>query len=578
MSPRTGNATVELEGRGPLIIRPSDHIATGGEASVFKAQGTSVKIYTDPAKMQRDGMIEKIKLLKALKHKYVMAPEGVVNDTKGNPIGIYMPFAEGEALPRIFTTSYWNREGFEIGDAKTLVDRMRETMRFAHDHRAVMVDPNELNWIASLVKKNEPEPRAIDVDSWAIGRFGPKAIMLSVKDWHTKEFNHLTDWFAWGIVSFQIFTGIHPYRGTLEGYTQKDLEKRMKDNASVFAKGVKLNNAVRDFNSIPTTLLSWYKAVFEKGERSIPPSPFDKGIAAIAPAARVHKTVTTASGSLVFDKLFEKVGDNVIRVWPCGVVLTVSGSLVELKSKREIGRLEVHGEVVKVDGGWLLADSIQGKQTFLFVDERTRQAQTLPMRLNGHELFRYENRLFLVTESELVELLVMNVGKPLLAIGNKTQILQPKATKWFEGVGIQKAFEATFMVTPFGESACTTVRVKELDGETILAAKAGNRFVTVIGLKKSGSYVKHEFTFDKDYRSYSHWEDVVDSAELNAAILPRGVVPMILDDAELTIYVPSNGKIHKVKDRLIEADMVLANWNDTVVYIKDGAIWSVRMK
>jgi hypothetical protein len=33
-----------------------------------------------------------------------------------------------------------------------------------------------------------------------------------------------------------------------------------------------------------------------------------------------------------------------------------------------------------------------------------------------------------------------------------------------------------------------------------------------------------------------------------------------------------------VKDRLIEADMLLARSEDTVVYIKDGALWSLRMK
>lgn len=577
MSPRTGNFTVELEGRGALIIRPSDHIATGGEASVYRAHGTSVKIYTDTEKMRRDGMIDKVKLLKPLRSKFVMAPEGIVFDSNGKPIGLYMPFAEGEALPRIFTSAYWQREGFEIAQANTLVDRMRDTVRFAHDHKAVMVDPNELNWVISLARKKDPEPRAIDVDSWAIGRFGPKAIMLSIKDWHAKGFNDQTDWFAWGIVTFQIFTGIHPYRGTLDGYTQKDLEKRMKDNASVFAKGVRLNNAVRDFSTIPVPLFEWYKATFEKNERTIPPSPFDKGIAAVAPAARIHKTVTTASGALIFDKLFEKVGDAVLRTWPCGVVQTASGTLVEIRTKHVIGKLGSQGEVVKVDGGWLLADP-QSSPAYTFVDERTRQEQALSFSLKGLSLFRYENRLFLVTESELVELKFMGGGNPLVVIGPRTQILQPRATKWFDGIGVQKAFDATFMVLPFGDAACITVRAKELDHETPIIARAGSRFASVITLDKKGTYHKHEFIFDKDYRAYQHWQDVVDSPELNLAILPHGVTAMILDDGELVIFVPSNGKIHKVKDRMIEADMVLTNWEEKVVYVKDGALWSVKMK
>ncbi len=572
-----GTTTVELEGRGPMILRPSDHVATGGEASVYKAHGTSIKIYTDPEKMQRDGMTEKVKLLKPLAHKFVCAPEGVVRDSKGRPIGLYMSFAEGETLPRIFASSYWQREGFDTAHAKKLVERMRDTVVFAHDHKAIMVDPNELNWIVSLSGRDGPEPRAIDVDSWAIGRFGPHAIMQSIRDWHTKEFNVDTDWFAWGIVTFQIFTGIHPYRGTLEGYTQKDLEKRMKDNASVFAKGIRLNNAVRDFSTIPSPLLEWYKSVFQKQTRSKPPSPFDSGIAITTPA-RVHRTHTSASGSLVYDKLFEKVGDKGIRVWPCGVILTAGGSLYDLSTKREIGKISSSGEVVKTPGGWMLAELVLGQHTFTFVDERTLQAHNLQFSLNGLGTFRYENRLFLVTENEIVELKLMNVGRPLLAIGNRTQILQPKATKWFDGVGIQKAFGATFAVLPFGDAACKTVRIKELDGITPISARAGNRYVAVIGLDKAGAYQKFEFTFTADYRSYQEWHDATDSSELNVAILPKGVVAMILNDGEVVIFVPRNGAINKVKDRYIETDMILANWDDTVVYIKDGALWSLRMK
>ena len=38
-----------------------------------------------------------------------------------------------------------------------------------------------------------------------------------------------------------------------------------------------------------------------------------------------------------------------------------------------------------------------------------------------------------------------------------------------------------------------------------------------------------------------------------------------------------SGKVTKIQDRQIGTDMLLANWEDTVVYIQDGAVWSVRM-
>ena len=577
MPPNTGTFKVELEGRGLLTIRPSDHIATGGEASVYRAHSTAVKIYTDPGKMRRDGMTQKVKLLKALSHNYICAPEGVVRDTKGEAIGIYLPFAEGEVMPRIFASAYWAREGFDVSRAKKLVDRMREATRFIHDHKAVMVDSNELNWIAMVNGQNGPEPRAIDVDQYSIGSYGPKAIMMSIKDWHTEGFNELTDWFAWGVVTFQIFTGIHPYRGTLDGYTQRDLEKRMKDNTSVFEKGVRLNTAVRDFNSIPGPLLEWYRAVFEKKNRTVPPSPFDATTKTPAPA-RVHKTVVSGAGALVLDKLFERVNDAVVRVFPCGVVQTITGTLFDLATKREVLKANPHAEVIKVPGGWVIAESMPSAHTFTFVDANTKVAQLIPVSLKALRVTRHENRLFLVTEAELVELKFLQGVRPMLVNGPRTQILLPQSTRWFDGLGIQKVFDSTFLVLPFGNAACITVRAKELDGITPIGAYAGNRFASIVGLDKSGAYQKFEFTFAIDYSSYAAWNDGMDSPELNITILPKGVVAMILEDNELCVYVPSNGAKKKVKDAMIQSGQPLAHWDDTVVMVKDGALWSVKMK
>ncbi len=575
------NATVkvELEGRGPLTLRPSDYKATGGEGSVYQVAGTSIKIYTDPQKMQRDGMVEKVKLLKPLGNSFIMAPQGIVKDTQGRAIGLYMPFAEGEPMPRVFTNAFRARENFGDQQAVQLSARMHDTFKFAHGHKAIMVDPNEMNWIADITAKNGPEPRAIDVDSWAIGRFGASVVMPSIRDVHSRTFTELTDWFSWGVVTFQIFTGIHPYRGMLDGYKPTEMVRRMQDNASVFHKGVGLNLAVRDFNKIPGPLLGWYRATFEKGERAIPPSPLETGATVATPATRVLRVVTTASGGLVFEKVFEKVGDPVVRVYSCGVVLLASGSVVDLATKRQIGTLSSRsGEVVKVRDGWLLADLGQNSPIYTFIDWRTLAKENLPFALRGHRFVRFENRLFLVTDSELVELNVIQAARPILTIGQKTSILSPKATRWFDGVGIQEAMGATFLVLPFGDKSCLTVRVKELDGFRPVVAKAGNRFATVVVLDKTGSYRKFELTFAADYSKYSVWEGGTDNSELNISILPKGVCATVVNDGELIIFVPRNGTVSRISDKAIATDMALSNWDDIVVYTQNGAVWTLKMK
>ena len=573
----TGNRKITLEGHGPLSLSDNDHIATGGEGSVYKKSGYVIKLYTDTQKMKRDGMPEKIKLLSAIKHRFIVAPQGLVlNQVSSDPVGYYMDFASGaEALSRFFTNDFRDRSGFTNDNANTLVKGMRETVICAHQHKAVLVDANELNWMA--VPGKTPEPRVIDVDSWAIGKFPAKVIMPSIRDWHSKQFNELTDWFSWGIVTFQIYSGIHPYKGMLDGYKPIEMERRMKDNASVFSPGVRLNRAVRDFNCIPARLIDWYIATFQQGKREMPPSPFDTGVAVNA-ASHVKRVVVTQTGALVFDKLFYHGADPAVRVFHCGVVLLESGRLIDLETKKAIGKVDsLDCEIVKLEKGWLIGENENGRIAFSCIYAASLQKEVLDFQLMTNRLVGYANRLFAVTDQGLTEVNVTFFGNKAILSAKNTWGVLINSTSWFNGVGIQDAMGAMFLVAPFGDNAVTQTRVKELDGLKAVAAKAGNRFITVIAVDKKGEYQKLEFTFSSDYTSYQVVSTLTDSPELNIAMLPKGVCASIVEDGELVLFVPLNGRSNKVLDAKIDTQMRLYNWGDKVVYIKNG-VWTLSLK
>lgn len=570
------NTQVVLEGKGPLTLRQNDYLATGGEGTVYKVSGMAIKLYTDPDKMVRDGISEKIKKLSAFVHPYISIPQGLVLSAN-KPIGFYMPYAEGEPLSRVFTNDFRTREGFGDRDAIKLVDRMRDVVRFAHDHGAILVDPNEFNWLAYLKGNDKPEPRIIDVDSWVLGKMSPTvAIMPSIRDWHTNGFNQSSDWFSWGVVTFQVYVGIHPYKGTLDGFARDNLEARMKAKASVFSNGVRLNRAVRDLNCIPSSLRDWYEETFQTGKRTIPPSSFDTRVAKAA-ITRVVKVITS-SGLLVFDKIYSKTGDEVIHVWPCGVVLLKSGELVELRSKRIIGKLNsTNGEIVKVDGGWLIADWVNGQVIYTYVNESSLQSELLALAIKSYHILKSENRLFIVTDGGLTEIFFKFMGKAIIAVG-QTWGAMVNSTKWFDGVGIQDAMGAMYAIVPFSDKSCTQVRVRELDGLKTVSAKAGNRYIVVIAADKNGEYYKVELIMNRDYVGYQVLKTAVDSPDLNIALLPKGVGATIVDDGELVIFVPTSGLVNKVSDKYITTDIALANWDDRVLYIRKGEVWSVRLK
>lgn len=567
---------VVLAGRGRITLRPNDHVATGGEGSIYRKSNTIIKLYTDSKQMIRDNFVNKIKTLAQLQHKFIVAPKDLVFNRGGNPIGFYMPFVDGEPLPRVFTNDFRSRMGFGDDDASVLVDHMRSVVRFAHDNNVLLVDANEMNWIVQTSRKNGFEPRAIDVDSWAIGPWSAKVIMPSIRDWHTTRFDERTDWFAWGIVTFQIYAGIHPYKGKLAGYKSSEMEKRMKANASVFANGVRLNRAVRDFSAIPGPLLDWYFATFEKGERRLPPSPFNTGIA-MAQVAKVLHMVNTKEGNLIFDKIYSG-SDRVMRIFPCGVALLESGDLITLSNCCCISKnCNTNVEVICVGNNWLIADFVGKYIQCRFVNGISLQEEKLACATEFSKLVRYENRLFGVTKQGLTEVVVKVLNKPILSLGNTWGVLT-KSTKWFDGVGVQDVMGAMYVIAPFGDNACAQVRVRELDGFRSIDARAGNRFVTIIAIDQGGEYQKFELTFNKTYHSYKIWQGTTDSSELNVAILPKGVCATIVDDGKLDIFVPSNGTLNAVVDKHITTDITLANWYDKVVYIKDGTLWQVRMK
>jgi hypothetical protein len=572
------NIQVVLEGKGLVTLRDGNFVARGGEGTIYKISDSVVKIYHKPDIARQRGMPDKIRLLAALKHPYVSSPVGLVTTPAGDPIGHHLFYVDGHPLARVFTNDFWQSQRFNNKHASTLVDRMRQIVCFAHQNKATMVDANELNYFA-LFAGSDPEPRVIDVDSWAIGRWPATVIMPSIRDWHAKSFDEKTDWFAWGVVTFQVYTGLHPYKGTLDGFDRGDLEGRMKANASVFSKGVRLNRAVREFSDIPSPLLNWYEATFQNGERVNPPSPFDTGVTT-PKAARVMRVVTVGrSQTLVFEKITETVGDPAIRVFHCGVVLLASGKLIDLATKRQIEEIQSRScEVVKVQDGWLIGELEKREVTFRYVEEGSLKSKKLSLKLNGYGLVSFENRLFVVMEAGLTEVNFSLLGKPLASASNKPLGAMLNSTKWFQGVGVMDAIGARYVITPFGISSGTQTRIRELDELKVVTAKAGNRFVSLIGLDKKGNYRKIEITFDRDYKSHKVWTADTDGPELNLAILPKGVCATIVKDGELDIFVPANGQLVRIDDGQIGADMFLSNWGDKVVYIQNGAVWSLRMK
>ena len=569
---------VHLEGHGALTLRPVDYMTGGGEGAIYKKDSTIIKLYLDPKKMERDDMTSKVRLLaKRLVHPSIVAPRGVVTNDTGTTIGYHMPFVSGEALPRIFTNDWRTQNHFGDTETVTLTAGMHDVVKYTHTAGALLVDGNELNWLADVTDIRKPVPYAIDVDSWQIDRFKATVMMPSIRDWHTTGITTESDWFAWGIVSFLLFTGIHPFKGTLAGYKPGELERRMKDHASVFNPNVRLNKAVRDFAAIPGPLFEWYRETFSGNTRTMPPSPLLTGAVQTA-IGRIMRVVATTTGGLVYEKLFEKTGDAVVSVWPCGVVRLASGALVELTGKRTVGQTTgTKVAVVATTDGWLIAEELSHAWHWRFINRVTLVETPLSLAVPVVQVVRSGERLFVVTETELIELALHQFGKPVLTLGNRWHVLKT-GTRWFGGMDVADVIGAMHIVSPYGTDAVALVRTSELDGLTVVNALAGNRFAEVVTVNKNGDYEAHTFAFTSDWKQYRYTKTRVDGPEQNLTILPKGVTARIVEDSELIIMVPGSGDTKVVKDKDLATDMRLSHIGNQVVYRKDGTLWSLRMQ
>ncbi len=566
---------VTLEGRGEVTLRPNDYVTQGGEGAIYRKDKHIIKLYLDPAKMTGTGHADKVRLLsRSFTHPSIVSPQGLVFAKSGETIGFYMPFVEGGALPPLFTNDR-DQLGFSNNSAIVLASKMYDVVVHAHTNKALLIDANELNWLADIKKVEDPTPYIIDVDSWQIDRFKASVIMPSIRDWHTSGFTNETDWFAWGIVTFNLFTGIHPYKGGLDGYKPGELERRMKENASVFHPDIRLNKAVRDFALIPGPLLDWYQATFAQGVRTIPPLPSKTGKTNVQ-FGKTLRIVTTATGGLVYRKIFSIPGESVVSIWPCGVVRTDSGTLFEVSSKKKITTTKgSRVAVVAREQGWLVAEELNQTFEWRFINRNgTETTLSLPLEVTG--VFRSDERIFAITNTELVEVILHQFAKPVLTFGSRWQILG-LATNWYSGVGISNVLGAMHFVLPFGEQAVAMVRVPELDSLRTIKATAGNRFVEVITVNKQGEYEAIAFIFSKDFQSYTTMSRIVDSPEQNLTALPKGVTAEIRTDNLLTITVPQNNITKEVSDKDISTDMRLSRIKDQGVDTKDGELWSLSM-
>ncbi len=558
---------VFVKGGSEKNLTKNAFLASGGEGQVYVLNNVAYKIYNDPSKMIP---VAKIQELQTLTSPNIIRPENVVLNAKNNPIGYTMKFVKNtNPLCKIFTKSFKSRNSLKREDIIELVKKFRETMKHVHDNGILVVDVNELNF---LVNDKFNNIFFIDVDSYQTPHFPATAIMENIKDRHAKSFSELSDWFSWGIITFQMFVGIHPFKGKHPSIN--DMKERMQKNISVFNKRVSIPSVCEPLDSIPQAYRDWYKALFEEGKRMEPPFGM-QNVIIIHPS--VVAKVLSGGQYIVIDKMKEFTKNIISYSWIDGntIVLTEDELYVNNINRHMV--LKTSEFAVTTKKAYIIAANLENNKLKL---KNVSLDNDIQVDISGDFLISYKGTIYVKQGSILNELKFIEMPNSTQAVISPVANVMDNSSLPFNGLVMQDMLEAWYASIFPKVGLHYQIHLKELAGYKIIDAKFDNGIIVVVGSKK-GRYDKFIFRLSQKYDNYDFREiKDVDYIEMNFAVLETGVCASITEDGQLELSVNKMGvvDVKVVNDPIISEDMTICSNGSHAVVFKDNVLYKISLK
>lgn len=548
-----------------------EFVSKGGEGSIYHKDDLAYKIYDDLTKMIPEG---KIKELDVLDKPNIVRPLDIIFSSSKSIIGFTMDWLGDETHPlcKLFTNSFRDANGVTIDQTTELVENIKDTILFIHQNKCLMVDGNEFNY---LVGKDFITPYFIDVNSYQTPSFHATAIMPSIRDWSAKAFTTLSDWFSFAIVSFQLFVGIHPFKGNHPKYSRNDFEKRVIDNVSVFHKDVSLPPTVRDFNLIPSSYKDWYYKLFEKGERTDPPTLPGK-----SQVIQIVASVVQSSNNFEIT-LIKEFPDELLFY---GVIfgIPVAKTTKELYISKTNYTTSLGAELIFTLPG-LVPILVKIEKDKLKYHALKTVKFSRDLDLECTEKMIIDNTLYLKNKEKLIEVDFTEMNGNIIPSIKTVWTIEPNSSKLFSNIIVQSVLGKTYVAIPIpnpaGKSSFIIKGIPELDTYRIVDAKYNKNVAMFIGYK-NGDYFKVTLIFNDDFSKYKVKVVPTDYVPLNFIVLDNGVVVSINDDSSIEIFTNNIDKndIKKIKDPEINTSMRLYKDGMTVMFTSGNKAYKIRMK
>jgi hypothetical protein len=569
---------VKVGGRGAAVtITDKHYLAAGGEASIYVLSDTAYKIYHDPKKMLPP---PKIKELGLIKNPQVVIPQDVLFDaTTGNPIGYITKFVEkAEPLLKLFNKSYKTDNHIDPQMIADLVKTMQQTVTDVHSAKCLIVDFNELNVLVNIGKKLVPW--FIDTDSYATPNYKATAIMDSIRDRKRTKFdskgvmhydpNQESDWFSWAVLTFWLYSNIHPYRGSHKKYLPKDKQKQMDDGISVFHPDVRVPPIVNDFNTIPKRHLDYYKLVFLKDERGVPPLP-DGTVPTLVPTAFVT-VKSTDKIKVTQDASYPEAILQVMQIMGINYVLTTKRVFSGTKEVNTYDRCKKALLARTPDGTPILATLKDDRVTFMDGIKNTPYGSA-----SSTDMFARNGAIYTLSAGHMVENRFDQVGQKIMHFCNPIENVSVLSAKVYEGCIIQDLLGKKYLTLPYELGKSWSKYLPFLDGYRVVDAKA-EAHVAVIIAERKGKYDRFVIVFSRAYTEmeFRKDEDIAYNG-INFAVMDRGVTMLMSGDDELQLFYDTK-KSQELTDPPFDHSMKLLTTPDGFYFVNNNTLHHITKR
>lgn len=572
------NQKIRIGSNGATLTLTDKHYkASGGEASIYVHNGKAYKLYHEPDKKMLP--TKKMQELASIGNSQIVVPQEVVYDAAGGKaLGYTTNFVDNaEPLLKLFTRTFKNDNNISYQMINSLVKQTQVVVSEVHLSKCLIVDLNELNILAKI-SPTDIEPWFIDTDSYSTPSFKATAIMDSVRDRRVSKVDskgvlhynpdEYSDWYSWAIITFWLYTNIHPFRGAHDKYKPRDKQKQMDDGISIFHPGVRIPPSVNDFKVIPRRHLEWYKQIFLKNDRSVPPLP-DSSVPLLVPTQ-----VITIQGTdkLTVDEVIA-YSDAITSIHQfMGIYYVVTKKHI-YAGKKEIGNNSAKKSLLcnANDGTLITGQLVSSKVTFGELTSSTPIGT-----INSNDMFTRNGAIYTITNSKLVENSFTSFGDKIIHRINEIENVSVSAVM-YDGCVIQDLLGKKYLTLPYKLGSCFSKHIPQLDGYRIIDAKS-DKTVTIVIAEKAGIYYRFIIVFDKKFTTADVREvkDVVYDT-INFAVMDNGLCILLASDSEIELFSTA-GQYETLQSPPFDSSMKLFATADGIFFINGNSIHQVKRK